>query len=241
MKIYDNLYTNTKTEFYSLIDKRLKNQKKTFIVTANPETYMNSKKDKKLYNIINDKNNYIVPDGVSIVKSARFLGLDIKERITGIELAEHLLEVSNRNKYKVYLFGSTQEVINDMKNIINDKYPRIDLVGTSNGYVDNKDKIFDSIKSLEPDVVMVALGIPYQEKIIDKHINRYKKGVFIGVGGSFDVISGNKRRAPKIFIKLNLEWLYRITKEPKRLKKFIKYNVMFIIEILKEKTKKLKQ
>ena len=82
---------------------------------------------------------------------------------------------------------------------------------------------------------MLAMGIPLQEKLINKHIKDFKKGIFIGVGGSFDVLSGSKKRAPKIFIKLNLEWLYRILCEPKRIKRFWNSNIKFMYKILKIK------
>ena len=217
------------------------NKEKTFIITANPETYMISNKDSELKEIISNSDNIVVPDGIAVVKTANYLGYNIKERITGIELAQFLLEVANKNKYKVYLFGSTDEVITRLKKLIEKEYANIKLVGATNGYVEDKDSVMNNIKELSPDILMVALGIPLQEKIINKHIKDFKKGVFIGVGGSFDVISGIKKRAPRIFIKFNLEWLYRIIKEPKRIIKFIKYNITFVLIILKEKTKKLKQ
>ena len=80
----------------------------------------------------------------------------------------------------------------------------------------------------EPDIVLVALGMPLQEELIYKYFDKFKKGIFIGVGGTFDVLSGSKKRAPKILIKLNLEWFYRIIKEPKRIKKFWNNNVKFM-------------
>ena len=90
------------------------------------------------------------------------------------------------------------------------------------------------IVKLNPDICLVALGIHYQEKLINKYIDIAKKGIYVGVGGSFDVLSGTKKRAPKIFIKLNLEWLYRLICEPKRLKRFINSNVKFIFEVRKK-------
>lgn len=77
----------------------------------------------------------------------------------------------------------------------------------------------------------MALGVPLQEKIIYENISKFEKGIFIGVGGTFDVLSGTKKRAPKIFIKLNLEWLYRIIKEPKRLKRFYENNIKFYLKV----------
>ena len=91
----------------------------------------------------------------------------------------------------------------------------------------------EEVIKLKPDICMVALGIPLQEKIIYKYFDKFKKGIFIGVGGSFDVLSGFKKRAPKIFIKLNLEWLYRIIKEPKRINRFINNNIKFMFKIKK--------
>lgn len=234
-KIYDNLSVESKKEIYKLLEQNLKNKEKTFIITANPETYMLSEKDTEMYEILNNKDNLVVPDGIAIVKTANFLGYNIKERITGVEIAEHLLEIADKNKYKVYLFGATKEVIEKLENKINDEYPNIRIVGASNGYIKDKDSVMEYIKTTKPDIVMLAMGIPMQEKLINKHIKDFKKGIFIGVGGSFDVLSGSKKRAPKIFIKLNLEWLYRITSEPKRLKRFWNSNIKFMYKILKIK------
>lgn len=108
-----------------------------------------------------------------------------------------------------------------MKEVLKKNYPNLKLVGAANGYEKDKDNVFEKMARTKPDIVLVALGIPLQEKLIYKHLAKFYKGIFVGVGGSFDVISGHKKRAPKIFIKLNLEWLYRILKEPKRLKDFM--------------------
>ena len=236
--LYINLYKGSKKECIRELEEKIKNKEKTFIVTANPETYMLSINDKEINDIVYDNNNIIVPDGIAIVKTAKYLGYDIKERITGIELSEKLLEIANRNKYKVYLFGATEEVIEKLECIIKEKYPNIKLVGATNGYVKDKDTVMEYIKTTKPDIIMLALGIPHQEKLINKHINDFKKGIFIGVGGTFDVLSGMKKRAPKIFIKYNLEWLYRIAKEPKRIIRFLKYNIKYIFRILRIKINK---
>ena len=233
--IYSNLYTGTKTNCYKLIDNKLKDNEKQFIITANPETYMLSCKDSIINNILYNRNNLVIPDGISIVKTANFLGYDIRERITGVDLAEHLLKTANKNKYKVYLFGASNNVIEKLESVINEKYPNIDLVGSTNGYIKDKDSVMKYISMLKPDIVLVALGIPMQEKLIYNHINEFDKGIFVGVGGSFDVLSGSKKRAPKIFIKLNLEWLYRLLREPKRIIRFLKHNIRFLTVITKEK------
>lgn len=232
--IYSTLYKKNKKSCYELIENNLRISKKTFIVTANPETYMLSKKDDEMKSIIYNNENLIVPDGISIVKTASYFGIDLKERITGVDLCSYLLKLADENKYSLYLFGSTSDVIEKLVNVIKEKYSNINILGYSNGYEKDKDAIMKKIVKLNPDICLVALGIPYQEKLINKYIDTTKKGIYVGVGGSFDVLSGTKKRAPKIFIKLNLEWLYRLICEPKRLKRFINSNVKFIFEVRKK-------
>lgn len=234
-KLFDKLYKKSAQSFYEILSDNLKNNKKTFVVTANPETFMISEKNEDVRKMLLDKETVMVPDGIGVLKAGKKIGYNIEERITGIDIANELLKFGNEQKKSIYLFGSKQEVIDSMKIVIKEQYPNLKLVGTSNGYVTDKDKVFDEIVKLEPDIVLVALGIPLQEMLIYKYLNRFKKGIFVGVGGSFDVMSGMKKRAPKIFIKLNLEWLYRIMKEPKRFKRFYNSNVKFILEIRKYK------
>ena len=234
-KLFDKLYKKSAQSFYEILSDNLKNNKKTFVVTANPETFMISEKNEDVRKMLLDKETVMVPDGIGVLKAGKKIGYNIEERITGIDIANELLKFGNEQKKSIYLFGSKQEVIDSMKIVIKEQYPNLKLVGTSNGYVTDKDKVFDEIVKLEPDIVLVALGIPLQEMLIYKHLNRFKKGIFVGIGGSFDVMSGMKKRAPKIFIKLNLERLYRIMKEPKRFKRFYNSNVKFILEIRKYK------
>ena len=234
-KLFDKLYKKSAQSFYEILSDNLKNNKKTFVVTANPETFMISEKNEDVRKMLLDKETVMVPDGIGVLKAGKKIGYNIEERITGIDIANELLKFGNEQKKSIYLFGSKQEVIDSMKIVIKEQYPNLKLVGTSNGYVTDKDKVFDEIVKLEPDIVLVALGIPLQEMLIYKHLNRFKKGIFVGIGGAFDVMSGMKKRVPKIFIKLNLEWLYRIMKEPKRFKRFYNSNVKFILEIRKYK------
>lgn len=227
------IYKDGEEEYKKRLIKLLKSNQKQFIITANPETLMIATKDPEINKMLKDKTIDVIPDGIGIVKAAKKLGYHYKTRITGCDVAEFLLQKAAETNKKVYLFGATQEVIDKMQEVIAQKYKGAELIGCSNGYVEDRDKVMKEIIALKPDICFVALGIPYQEKLIYKYINNFKKGIFIGVGGSLDVISGNKKRAPKIFIKLNIEWLYRILKEPKRLKRFYDNNVKFLIKIKK--------
>ena len=200
---------------------------------------MFGEQDKEVKEILMSDNTQMVADGIGIIKGAEMLGITIPERITGVELSEHLIKYCNEHKKSMYLFGAKPEVITKLEEKIKKEYPNIELLGVQDGYIQDKQKIFEEIIKLNPDVVLVALGAPAQEKIIYENLSEFKKGIFIGVGGSFDVISGTKKRAPKIFIKLNLEWLYRIAGSPKRWKRFYNGNIKFIFKIKKERKAKI--
>ena len=234
-KLFDKMYKKDKEGFYKILKNNLKKEKKMFIVTANPETFMMSEKDEELKNMLEDEETTLVPDGIGVVKAGRSIKYDIEERITGIDIAYKLLEYGNEQKKSIYLFGSKQEVLDMMKDVLEKEYPNLKIAGMTNGYVEDKDKEYKKISKLNPDIVLVALGIPKQEKLIYSHLKEFKKGIFVGVGGSFDVISGSKKRAPEFFIKHNLEWLYRITKEPSRLKRFYNSNIKFLHVVKKYK------
>ncbi len=229
-KYFNLIYQKSLDDYYKYLEKLLINNQKKFIITVNPETLMLAQKEKELRKILLNKNNSLTPDGISVIKKAKKYGINISARITGIEISEKLLEICNKHQKSLYLFGSKKEIGTKLLKIIKKKYPNITLLGFTDGYSNDKDKEFQKIVQLKPDVCLVALGIPHQELLINKHIDKFEKGIFIGVGGSFDVISGAKKRAPKILIKLNLEWLYRIIKEPKRLKRFFLNNIIFMFK-----------
>lgn len=209
----------------------MKKEQKTFVITANPETLMIGNDRKEFDEILKSDKTIIVPDGIGVVKAANILGYPIKERVTGVEIVQGLLEILNEEEKSLYLLGAKAEVLEKFVLKIQTKYPNVQIVGFQNGYVKDKDAVFEEIVKLSPDAVLVALGIPAQEVLIYNHYDDFEKGIFIGVGGSFDVLSGVKKRAPQVFINMNLEWLYRIACEPKRIKRFYRSNVKFITKV----------
>ena len=228
--ILEKIYNDNENNFYKYLEKLLLENGKKFIITVNPEIVMKSYDNADIKNMLLNDNNILVPDGISIIKKAKKYNINIKERITGVDISSKALEICNKNKKSIYLFGAKKEVIKSLVSKIKKDYPNINILGYSDGYASDKDKIMKEIISLSPDLVLVALGVPIQELLINKYIEKAKKGIFIGVGGTFDVLSGNKKRAPKLFIKLNLEWFYRIICEPKRLKRFIQNNIVFMFK-----------
>lgn len=230
---FDKIYQNGFEAFAKELKQKLEKNEKTFVVTANPETLMIGVEAPSFDSILKDERVTIVPDGIGVVKAAGILGIPVKERVTGVEIVQYLFEILNEQGKSVYLLGAKAEVLTALVEKLRVQYPNLILSGYKDGYVKDKDVVFDEIVEAKPDVVLVALGIPVQEHLIYKHYDRFEKGIFVGVGGSFDVLSGMKKRAPKLFIRLNLEWLYRIVCEPKRIKRFYKSNVKFISKVNK--------
>lgn len=231
-KYFKKLYNGSKDDFSKEIFESLKKNQKRFIITANPETFMRASKDKHYHSIVMSEYTTIIPDGISLVKLSKKYKIKLKERITGVDMTLQLLKFCNELSKSIYLYGASDDTITSLVEKIKIEYPKINILGYKNGYNNDPDKVFKDILKKKPDVILVALGIPKQDLIISKYYDEFKKGIFMGVGGSFDVISGKKKRAPKIFIKLNLEWLYRIIKEPKRIGRFIKNNFVFLIKVV---------
>lgn len=224
----------SKKELLELIAKRVSNDQKTYVVTANAEIAIYAKENPGYKNII-DKATYIIPDGIGIVKGAKILNQEVVERIPGVELMVDLLKIANENHSSIYFYGAKPEVIEKMVSNIKKGYQHLKIVGYSDGYTnDDNDTITNEIINLKPDYIFVAKGCPLQDEWIEKVLPKVEKGLFMGVGGSFDVISGEVERAPKIWRKLNLEWLYRIATDPKRWKRSIALP-KFIAEVIKEK------
>ena len=224
VEIFNIPFINMKKEdILKILEQRVAENKKTYVVTANAEIVMYAKENVSYFNIIT-KADYIVPDGIGVVKGAQILKKEIKERVPGIELMVDLLKIANK---------FNQKVLEKMIKRIKSDYPNINIVGYSNGYINDSDnKITDEIINLEPDYVFVAKGAPLQDEWINKVIQKTNKGLFMGVGGSFDVLAGEVKRAPEIWQKLNLEWLYRIAGDPKRWKRSMALP-KFVIEVLK--------
>lgn len=212
----------TKNAFVNdVLCPRIMNGQKTFVVTANPEIveYANVHEEYKKIILAAD---YITPDGIGIIYASKWLQKPLVERITGFDLMHDLLDLANKQQLKVYMLGSEAGVIGAAVAKVKKQYPNVDLVGSHHGYIDLHDEILaKSIANLEPDLIITALGFPKQEIWASTHQHLFKKGLFIGVGGSFDVLAGKVHRAPLIWQKLSLEWLYRLLKQPSRFKRML--------------------
>ena len=177
-------------------------------------------------------------DGASVIMASKYLGTPLPERVAGIDLMQSLVALSEKRGYSIYLLGAKNEVVNKTADVLNKKHPKLKIVGIHDGYFREEQwsEISADIKEKKPDFVFVGITSPLKEYLVEFFQDDGNDCVFMGVGGSFDVISGNIPRAPKWMQKMNLEWLFRVIQEPKRLfKRYFVGNFKFIKDVRNEK------
>lgn len=176
-------------------------------------------------------------DGASMLLAAKKLGVEIPERVAGIDLMYELCAVSAERGYKVFLLGATQQVVEMTREELTERYPGIRIVGMRDGYFNDGqfEEVALELSISQADIVFVGITSPKKERLIESFREKGLRGVFVGVGGSFDVISGNIPRAPKWMQRANMEWIFRLIQEPRRL--FLRYvvgNTRFIVCVGRE-------
>ena len=218
--------------------KSINNFEKVHIISGNPEVLLNGLQDNMLLDNFTSNNSIIIPDGIGTVICSKLVGMPVKEKIAGIEVMDNIVKQCEKENHGIYLLGSTKQTV-DMCNInLRTKYHKLNILGSRDGYfeMDNCEDILKEIEEVNPKVLFVAMGCPRQELFIAKYMYRLPCKVFMGVGGSFDIIAGNVKRAPKWMIKIGMEWLYRVIKEPFRIKRLASIP-KFIIMVIKYKRK----
>lgn len=213
-----NVNSLTMAEAVETVKNFIEKGERRLIATANAEMIMRATYDVELKTILNAA-DLVVPDGAGTVWAAGYLGHPMPERVAGYDLSQELMRLAPSKKYKLYFFGSAPGVADLAKAKAEKWYPGIDIVGTRNGYFSAEDEqsIIADIKAKKPDILLVALGVPKQEKWLYTHLDELNVPVSIGVGGSFDVMAGVMKRAPLWMQKAKLEWLYRGLKQPSRI------------------------
>ncbi|WP_379130325.1 WecB/TagA/CpsF family glycosyltransferase [Paenibacillus sp. sgz500958] len=207
------------------------------VITANPIMVMSALENPAYMEIMTSA-ELVVPDGTGVVWAAQHCGNPVKERVAGFDLLHELLKAGESYQWKVYLLGSTAEVISETARRLQLQYPGIVIVGFRDGYFgpDEDEAVVSGIMAANPDILFVARGADSQEPWIAKYKSKLAIPVMMGVGGSFDVISGKSRRAPKAFQKLRLEWFYRLLKEPTRYRRMLALP-KFALKVLRDKDK----
>jgi len=181
-------------------------------------------------------------DGMAVVWASKLLGKPLKERVAGIDLMQNLLKMAADKGYKVFLFGAREEIIRKVVEQIKDKYGKNIIAGYRNGYfsTDEEENIARQIARSGADMLFVGISSPKKEHFLHAHKAILKNIPFImGVGGSFDVLAGKVKRAPKWMQNMGMEWFYRFIQEPRRMwRRYLIGNAKFLAMVLKERIKR---
>lgn len=221
----------------NIVEEYVKNKEPLHLMGVNADKINMMGKNPRLKEIVNNC-GIINADGASVVLASKFLKKELPERVAGIDLMEELISLSAQKGYKVYFLGAKQEVVEETAKVLKGKYSDLEVVGIRNGYFKEEDwlSVCDEIKEANPDFVFVGITSPLKEYIVDFMQKQGLPFVFMGVGGSFDVISGKIPRAPKWMQRCNLEWLFRVIQEPRRLfKRYFVGNLEFVGSVIKER------
>lgn len=208
------------------------------VFTPNPEFLVEAQKDKDFFNILN-KGDLVIPDGIGVLIASKLNRIKIKERVPGCDLISELFKRMNETGGSVYIFGGKPGVAKKACAEISAQYNRIVISGWADGYFDRSGerKIIKEIQSKKPDLLLVGLSFPKQEKWIYANRNRLPVKVAIGCGGSIDVFAKEVKRAPAAFRKLGMEWFYRLISQPSRFFRMLnlpKFLGMAVIDKIKE-------
>ncbi len=203
------------------------------VVTINPEMINNAVQNPEFAEIINNA-ELVIPDGIGVQIGLKILGYNVR-RIAGIEFSRRMIEECAKSEQSVALVGAKPEIVQKAKENLEHEIQGLYVTYAHDGYFKDDDKILNELKIRQPRLVLCALGSPKQEEFILKAKKLLPDALFVGVGGSFDVWSGVVERAPEIYQKLGLEWLYRTVKEPKRFKRIFPTLPLFVLKVLREK------
>lgn len=230
----------TMSETISLVEKYIKTKTPLHLMGVNADKINLCSDNKKIKEIVKSC-GVITADGSSVVMAGKYLGFQLHERIAGIDLMDKLVELADREGYTIYLLGATEEVVKKTEVALEEKYKDLKCIGRRNGYFNDDEwpEIAKMLLEKNPDLVFVGITSPKKEYLIEYLQNAGVRAVMMGVGGSFDVISGKIPRAPRWMQRCGLEWLFRVLNEPRRLfKRYFVGNRRFIKAVRNERKKR---
>lgn len=210
-----------------------------YCVTPNAEIVWEAMHDETFQAIVNGA-SLVLPDGAGVVLGAKILGRPLKGKVAGIDFADCMADHLAKNGGSLYLLGSKPGIAELAAENLRKKHPGLVISGTADGYFKDDEPVIEKIQAANPDVLFVCLGAPKQEKFMAKYKDRLHVGLMIGLGGSLDGFAGAVRRAPKWMIRCNLEWLYRLIKEPRRLGRMMRLP-KFVLACRKQSRKAAKE
>ena len=226
----------TMPQVMGMVDEAIKTNSRLDIGVVNAAKVVNMHRNPELRDAVLSS-DVIFADGAAVVWASKILGRPLPERIAGIDLMWEMYKKGDENQYRVFCFGATEEVNAKVADIIKNEFPNLILAGRRNGYYQDSEEegIVAQIEEANADILLVAMTSPKKEKFMAKWGDRMGVHVIHGVGGSFDVMAGKVKRAPVIWQKAGMEWLYRVLQEPRRMwKRYTVTNSLFIWMLIKE-------
>ena len=189
-----------------------------YVVTPNSEIVYACREQPGLTDVLNGA-SLVLPDGIGVVYASRILKKPLKQKVAGIEFGSAMLALAAQRGWTVYFLGSKPGIAEEAARRLCEEYPGLQVVGTADGYFKEDAPVVEKIAALKPDLLFVCLGAPKQEYWMAKNADATQARLLLGLGGSLDIYSGSSQRAPDIWVRLGLEWAYRLVKEPWRIRR----------------------
>lgn len=204
-----------------------------YVVTPNPEIVEACRADAEAMRAVNGA-DLVLPDGIGIIYGARMLKTPLKERVPGIEFGTAMLEYCAQSGKSVYFLGAKPGVAEQAAENLRQRFAGLTVAGTADGYFKDDAKAAEAIRASGADMALICLGAPKQEKFMSTYGAATGAKLMLGLGGSLDVFAGVAQRAPEFYVNHNLEWFYRLMKNPSRIGRMMKLP-LFLVHVAKEK------
>ncbi len=230
--LYDNV---TMDEALARGRELLRGERAAYCVTPNAEMAYEALHDEAFRAILNEA-SLVLPDGAGVVLGAKILKTPLKQKVAGIDFAQNLLGILEEEGSRLFLLGSKPGIAETAAEKMRQKHPSLIICGTADGYFRDDADAVRTINDARADVVFVCLGAPKQERFMHDHCGELNVRLMIGLGGTLDGIAGTVKRAPKWMIRLQLEWLYRLIREPRRFGRMLRLP-KFVFAALKKRWK----
>lgn len=206
-----------------------------YVVTPNPEIVMDCREDPELMGIVNGA-ALVLPDGIGVIYGSRILKRPLKEKVGGADFAEEIIRKLASDGGSVFLLGAKAGVAELAGEKLAASHPGLRVVGAEDGYFTDDEPIIKRINEAKPDFLLVCLGAPKQERWMAKNRGRLDVGMMAGLGGTLDVYAGTVERAPESWQRHNVEWLFRLIKQPSRLGRMLRLPV-FLVKVTGQRLK----
>jgi len=230
------IHAATMQQAVALCERTIARREHLTVGVVNVAKIVNMTRDPKLAEAVLSS-DLVLADGIGVVWASRLLRAPLPERVAGIDLFENLLAMADRRGFSVYFLGATQEVLDEVLHRVLAAYPGLSIAGSRNGYFndDEAETVAEDITRARPQILFVGITSPKKEIFLARWGHRIDVAVCHGVGGSFDILAGKVRRAPRSWQRWGLGWLYRVLQEPRRMWwRYLTTNTAFLGLLIRE-------